>query len=621
MIINVNSVDIIILKVLNYKNCKQKKVDFMKRTNYRRRLFSYIFISCVFLSSFLFYSPADIVLSAQSDPYLEMLSPSEVTVFDNAMVEITGNISDDSTPPEQLSLRVYEKLDSSSDPIEITSEGQLTFSFDAQKGNWVYSKQFNDGIHSIIFVLMDAEGNSVEKSMTIIVNKEVNKEQKTVVEKQNTIVEEAPVSASVAVGIPTEINDEVGPRPTIVDVKIIPDGITDERKYLSAEDMTQVPLNSKIMVVIRETGTLTYTQPLLISSSKGEIKSKEDQEGIIPKRNKDGDYVIIFTPLVQLDPSTTYYVYVNPSITNELGNRIYPKFFKFTTTNVYHIGDIHGNYANNTNACAYCHSTHNGETPTLEGGKYGASEDNFCMVCHDGTNGSPMPDKYNSTNKHNQHVAADAKNSESCTSCHNPHASWTAENPARVQSVQPMGASHFQTLTYKKAGTATGKAEDFTLCLNCHDGKKASNIKQYYEDETIIAESGHNITAKDGSGLDGQFTCADCHETHGSNNIMLLRESLGNVKVADSDKFQFKGTAWDAINERQFCLKCHNNTTEVYGSTSTFKERNGADQLILGHQATDIEGCSTCHGGANQSMIEAAHGPKKIDPVSKQENP
>jgi hypothetical protein len=583
----------------------------MKRTNYRRRLFSYIVISCVFLSSFLFYSPADIVLSAQGDPYLEMLTLSEATVFDHAKVEITGSMSDDSTPPEQLSLSVYEKLDSSSEPIEITSDGQLTTSIDGQNGTWVFSKLFNEGSHSLSFVLMDAEGNSVEKSMTIMVTKEVNEEQNTVVEEQNTIVEEAPVNESVSSEIPAEAEVEVGPRPSIVDIKIIPEGVTDESGYLPAEDMTQVPLNSKIMVVIRETGTLTYTQPLLISSSKGEIKSKEDLEGVVPKRNKDGDYVVTFTPSVQLDPSTTYYVYVNPSITNELGNRIFPRFFKFTTTNVYHIGDIHGNYANNTNACAYCHSTHNGETPTLEGGEYGASEDNFCMVCHDGTNGSPMPDKYNSVNKHNQHAPADAKNSESCTSCHNPHASWTAENPARLQSIQPEGASHFQTLTYKKAGSATGKAEDFTLCLNCHDGKKASNIKQYYENETLIEESGHTITAEDGSRLNGQLPCADCHETHGSNNIMLLRQSLGNVIVSDVDKFKSTGTTWDAVNERQFCLKCHNNTTEVYGKTSIFKDKNDADEFILGHQPTDKEGCSTCHGGAEKSIIEAAHGPKK----------
>ena len=454
---------------------------------------------------------------------------------------------------------------------------------------------------------MDEEGNTVEKTLNFTVKQKV-------VEVPNTILEVTPVDEQIipaAEHSTASVVEEKGPRPYIVDMKIIPPGVTDESGYLPAADMTQVPLNSKIMVVIRETGVLNYTQPLFVTSSNGEIKSKEELEGTIPQRNKNGDYEIIFTPTAALDSNTTYYVYVNPAMTNDLGQRIFPRFFKFTTTNDYHIGDIHGNYSNNTNSCAYCHSTHTGATPTLEGGKYGASEDNLCMVCHDGTNGSPMPDKYNSTNKHNQHTDAQVKDSQSCTSCHNPHAAWTAENPARLQRVQVTGSSHLQPLTYKKAGTATGKAEDFTLCLNCHDGKKASNIKQYYEDETLLTESGHNITAADGSTLNGQLACADCHETHGSNNIMLLREELGNVKVADADKFKTTGTSWDAANERQFCLKCHNNTTEVYGKTGPFLLKNDSDEPITGHQTQDVQSCSSCHGGASQSYIEAAHGPKK----------
>ena len=564
----------------------------MKRTNYRRRLLSYIVISCVFLSSFFYYSSADIVLSAQGDPYLEVITPSKTAVFDEAMVDFTGSMSDDSTPPDKLSLTVFEKLDSSSEPIEITNEGQLTFSFDGQNGKWAFSKLFTIGNHSISFVLKDVEGKSVEKTLTFTVNQKVVEVTKTQVEETpvnepDTKAEETSVNDPIPATetIQTEVEDK-GPRPYIVDMKIIPPGVTDESGYLPAEDMTQVPLDSKIMVVIREPGVLNFTQPLFVSSSKGEIKSKEDLEGITPKRNKNGDYVITFTPTAALDSSTTYYVYVNPALTNNLGQRIFPRFFKFTTTNNYHIGDIHGNYANNTNACAYCHSTHNGETPTLEGGKYGASEDNFCMVCHDGTNGSPMPDKYNSTNKHNQHTDAEAKNSETCTSCHNPHASWTAENPSRLQSVQVTGASHFQTLTYKKAGTAAGAVEDFTLCFSCHDGGTASNIKKYYENETLLAESGHNITAADGSALNGQLACADCHETHGSNNIMLLREELGNIKLADADKFKTTGIAWNAENERQFCLKCHNNNTEVYGKTGTFQDKNKAGEPILGHHVS-----------------------------------
>ena len=327
--------------------------------------------------------------------------------------------------------------------------------------------------------------------------------------------------------------------------------------------------------------------------------------------------MIIFTPANQLDPSTTYYVYVNPSITNDFGNRIFPKVVKFTTAHINHLGDIHGNYTNNTNSCANCHSTHNGKNPTLEGGSYGSEAGNYCMACHDGTNGSPMPDNYNTDNKHAQHTDGKLKGAESCTGCHNPHAAWTKENPARLQSIQVAGASHFQAFVYKKANTATGAAEDFSLCFSCHDGSKAVDIKQYYTNDTLVAQSGHNITATDGSTLDGQLACADCHETHGSNNIMLLREELGHVKLADIDKFKTTGTKWDAINERQFCLKCHNNTTEIYGKTGTYKDKNVIEEPILGHQTEDVQGCSSCHGGTSQSAIEAAHAPKRGPLVTK----
>ena len=44
----------------------------------------------------------------------------------------------------------------------------------------------------------------------------------------------------------------------------------------------------------------------------------------------------------------------------------------------------HGNFQNNTNSCANCHSTHNGSTPQLlmKSGEY-----ELCMSCHDGTMG------------------------------------------------------------------------------------------------------------------------------------------------------------------------------------------------------------------------------------------
>jgi hypothetical protein len=181
-------------------------------------------------------------------------------------------------------------------------------------------------------------------------------------------------------------------------------------------------------------------------------------------------------------------------------------------------------------------------------------------------------------------------------------------------------------LTYKKASTASGDVTDSTLCFSCHNGitkddkgNIISNIEQYYKNETYTGQSGHNITASDDSGsmLDGQLPCAECHETHGSSNIKMLRSNLGNVKLEDP-KLLFKSTSADWVaEERSFCLSCHKNSTEIYGKKSTFKLVSDiTGEPILGHQEDDNvknTPCSSCHGGSDpaKAAVEAAHAPKK----------
>jgi predicted CXXCH cytochrome family protein len=101
----------------------------------------------------------------------------------------------------------------------------------------------------------------------------------------------------------------------------------------------------------------------------------------------------------------------------------------------------HGNFQNNTNSCANCHSTHNGEDEMLlmKDGEY-----ELCMSCHDGTMGfydvtaasgaGTFDDSHLSSSMHN--VDSDLtvgsapgkylNNSTAeleCSSCHNPHGS------------------------------------------------------------------------------------------------------------------------------------------------------------------------------------------------------
>ncbi|MHB1167327.1 MAG: cytochrome c3 family protein, partial [Carboxydocellales bacterium] len=146
---------------------------------------------------------------------------------------------------------------------------------------------------------------------------------------------------------------------------------------------------------------------------------------------------------------------------------------------------------------------------------------------------------------------------------------------------------------YKKWSTTTGLANDYSLCLRCHNGKGVVDIAAYYN-----APSRHSLKAADGSRLNGNIACADCHYTHGSPNLKMLKERLGHNKT---QSFQPAGRVWDAATERLFCTRCHNNSTELYGITTNFNFE------IPGHEVTSTEFCNKCHGG---SPIVAAHGPR-----------
>ncbi|MGM0902842.1 MAG: cytochrome c3 family protein [Bacillota bacterium] len=585
----------------------------MKKTNYIRKLTTYFVLCCLSFSSLLFYVPGTTVLSAPGDPTLEILTPEEGTELDQALVTFTGRISDDLTPPEKITFNVYEILADTEESLDITDTGEFTVVNNTGSGDWMYSREFSQGSHTVLFRIEDEDSNrtEVQISFTVIQPPIVPSDDPDTSTKQDGInTEPIAVETENESDNNTEVEtlseeEEVEiapvPRPFVVSLNILPNGVENSKDFLTAEDMTNVPVDAVIELIIKESGDLNYKdEPLIVTSDQGTtIKSTESSAGQSPEK-KDGEYRITFTPTANLEYSTTYYVFVNPAITNGQNGRIYQRFVKFTTAPVAPSHEIHGNFGNNTNSCANCHSTHNGNDEKLLGGKYGAdTTKNLCMSCHDGTNGAPMPDHYNAKNQHFNYTDG-LEATYSCTSCHNPHTAWTEENPNKLKG-------HPET-TYKKQGTAKGISTDFSLCLQCHDGGKAVNIKKYYVEDTLLAESGHKITAEDGTSLNGQLTCADCHETHGSNNLKLLKENLGNAPLADENKFKTVGAEWTVENERNFCLKCHNGNTELYGKNPVFNDQTES------HQDT-AKSCSSCHGAGEdikEQMRSAAHAPKRF---------
>lgn len=616
----------------------------VKRMNYKRKLISYCVILSVFFSSFLMYSPASIAQTEPGTPVVEVFSPVEGASFDEAMVEFTGKVYDDVTAPDKLMLKVLEKDEQTEASIDITSEG--TLSTVDENGNWSFSKVFGEGVHKVTFVVEDETGQEDQAVLTFTINgviaeaptlesdesKETNQDkvseelaqpnaEAVALATTEVDTENRPIVKSIELMAYDKNSEEGGPRtpdspmaftnsedykskaPIETDEPI---GETSDRLYKPAEDLSQVRLNTQIRLTIKEAGSLTISEPLFLISAD-ELKKVDGKKVplTIISNVKDSDqpyHTIILDPTEDLTAGKTYYLFVNPAVKNDQNLNIITKSLRFTTRPDKHSVDLHGDYGNNTNSCANCHSTHNGQTATLMGGAIVSDPSGeFCMVCHDGTNG-PITESYDTNNDHYKAHTQESLKGEgfSCASCHNPHTSWTKENPNKIKN--------HDSNTYSKT---LGTSDDFKLCLRCHTAGKASDMEIYYKDAEILASSGHNFSKAEGSTLDGQMPCADCHETHGSNNSYSLKENLGHViRSTEDEKFKQEPGArtLSAVEERNFCLSCHNGSIEMYGKTARYDDK-------IEEHLDESGSCSSCHGTGDNKSQTAAHAPRKLGTV------
>lgn len=224
-----------------------------------------------------------------------------------------------------------------------------------------------------------------------------------------------------------------------------------------------------------------------------------------------------------------------------------------------------------------------------------------------------------------------------CETCHETETATKLGDPRVV----------YNLFEYKNANTAIGIYEDYGLCLRCHNPDyqktnehtaKAADIAQYYSNltkqvkadyEEVNGESsfitreispaelvfsGHTIKAVDGSPLAGQIPCADCHDTHGSQNIKQLKTTIGH----DNKKaFIVETGDWTPEVERDFCLKCHNGKTSIYGVKGNIPNIVTSDGHLDSEANKDIP-CSNCHGiggDAKERAMNAAHAPRKAMPI------
>jgi hypothetical protein len=276
----------------------------------------------------------------------------------------------------------------------------------------------------------------------------------------------------------------------------------------------------------------------------------------------------------------------------------------------------------NGSSCSTCHNPHSDWTT-----------DNPNLLQGDITythNTTPHPDKP---------TGEISSKLQLCESCHETDSAERLSKPGVKNRL-------FQ---YKNWNTATGIYEDFQLCLRCHNAdfqKKAANttdIAKYYDNLTeatkldyektngqstyanreITAQeksfSGHIIKAQDGSPLAGHIPCAECHDTHGSDNVYQLKTQIGheNQQTYKLSSLDSNATEkWDAQRQQEFCVTCHNGSTAIYGIVgNAIYDESGKtlNSAIPDHNKTITETtkkCSECHSNS-KSFIEAAHAPKK----------
>lgn len=268
---------------------------------------------------------------------------------------------------------------------------------------------------------------------------------------------------------------------------------------------------------------------------------------------------------------------------------------------------IHGEFQNNTNACAACHSTHEGANIKLVKKFEGSSEGQMCESCHDGTMGfydvnepseagvfnrsedmsASMHNVYDEGVKINSAPGAYTNtntNPLACSSCHAIHGSasdrllkhYQVKDGTTVVEDYPINLTlnvidnlNGVAITESKGPTeATDKVNYSKMCATCHDDYLASRGAGR-PSNVGKPENEHLYTHTTTSDKGGR-NCASCHFAHGT-DVTLLVDSGGrtiddlmvegwteeNAKAYMKD-YGEKGSQLKKFTNMSGCFSCHN---------------------------------------------------------------
>lgn len=341
-------------------------------------------------------------------------------------------------------------------------------------------------------------------------------------------------------------------------------------------------------------------------------------------KKSDTTMEVVFKPQSALAVSTSYYILINPayidldletqSTTDAAGNPVYPLIKKFTTeresdsskipageSDYHKLNDPHGNISANTNSCINCHNTHdskngaNLEQPIISYDTY-----NYCMACHDGTVAA-NPSSIHQNNHYPEYATPGMKKmATECTSCHDPHLTWSKENPNALKDHfvhlhNDTGKRNVQNYPYNQ------EIDSLTQpCETCHDSDTRKYKDQYvYNHNDAAKQNVQNYPyLQEMNSLNSNSPkCQLCH----NNTADLVKEYdfkhennpiAVNYRVLNYKKSTATGTPEDYA----LCFRCHDGTKK-------WKDSNNVEHTISNiKQYYDLETDTSDTINSNLSM-------------------
>lgn len=306
-----------------------------------------------------------------------------------------------------------------------------------------------------------------------------------------------------------------------------------------------------------------------------------------------------------------------------------------------------GFYQESDNFCFYCHSDSasvqrvtNGDYATTFGGGISGTLPQYIMEAFNQQSFHNLDDIHTFVNNENSLFPWYNSYSNPCNSCHNPHLAKKNYDylgaPTSPPSAISKPSDHFNlwgetelmssyssyeapyansaTESREPDGSNTSngsKTPDYVgFCSDCHN----SNT-------TILSTSlGRNLLDIDWSsggdkhggfmrdvGIDALepyatatatksnliLSCLDCHEPHGSSNIMLLRSRV------NGDNLNATITSTDVMGS--LCRQCHQDDAAANRGTNTINKWEYIHHIADDHPYTQFK-CGTCHLGSSNPI-------------------